>query len=102
MGPCIVVGGVAIDDVQIETFVNGERRQNFNTRDMVFSFAECVEFLSRDLTLEPGDVISGGTGAGTCGDSSPERFLQVGDVVEIRSPQIGVLRNRIVAKESVS
>jgi acylpyruvate hydrolase len=99
IGPCVVAGGVDIDDVPIETYVNGERRQSFNTRDMVFSFAECVEFLSRDFTLEPGDVISGGTGAGTCGDSTPERFLAPGDVVEIRSPEIGVLRNRIVAAE---
>jgi acylpyruvate hydrolase len=105
IGPCIIVNDseagddVRIDDVDVETYVNGERRQNFNTRDMVFSFAECVEFLSRDLTLEPGDVISGGTGAGTCGDSSPDRFLQAGDVVEIRSPQIGTLRNQLIAPE---
>ena len=72
---------------------------------MVFSFGECLAFLSRDLTLYPGDIISGGTGAGTAQDSSkqigdgvlsPERFLKVGDVVEVASPQIGVLRNKVV------
>ena len=73
---------------------------------MVFTYAESLEFLTRDFTLYPGDVISGGTGAGTCGESavmledggfSPEGFLKPGDVVEIRSPAVGVLRNRIVA-----
>lgn len=105
LGPCIVVGAdpTAID---VTTTVRGERRQSFNTRSMVYSFAECMEFLSRDLTLYPGDIISGGTGAGTAQDSSaivgdgklsPEKFLRIGDVVEVASPQIGVLRNTIVA-----
>ena len=94
---------------QIETYVNGERRQNFNTRDMVFSFGEYLEFLSRDLTFYPGDIISGGTAAGTAADSSPlladgtpspERFLKPGDVVEVRSPAIGTLRTRVIAKKN--
>jgi 2-keto-4-pentenoate hydratase/2-oxohepta-3-ene-1,7-dioic acid hydratase in catechol pathway len=107
MGPCIVVGeGIDPGNVQIETWVNGERRQNYNTRDMVVSFGEYLAYLSRDLTFYPGDVISGGTAAGTAADSSasskdgvyaPERFLKPGDVVEIRSPAIGVLGSRIVA-----
>jgi 2-keto-4-pentenoate hydratase/2-oxohepta-3-ene-1,7-dioic acid hydratase in catechol pathway len=72
---------------------------------MVFSFGECLAFLSRDLTLYPGDIISGGTAAGTAQDSSPligdgvlsqERFLKPGDVVEVASPRIGVLRSRVV------
>ena len=94
-------------DIDVETWVNGERRQQFNTRDMVFSFWEYIEYLSRDLTLYPGDIISGGTAAGTAADSSPrmadgqfapERFLKAGDVVEIRAPAIGTLRARIVMK----
>ena len=79
----------------------------FNTRDMVFSFWEYIEYLSRDLTLYPGDILSGGTAAGTAANSSPrlpdgqfapERFLKPGDVVEIGSPHIGTLRARIVPK----
>jgi acylpyruvate hydrolase len=89
------------------TLVNGEQRQRFNTRDMVFSFWEYIEYLSRDLTLYPGDIISGGTAAGTAADSSPrladgqlapERFLKPGDVVEIDSPAIGTLRAHIAPK----
>lgn len=104
LGPCILVGADAAN-IDVTTTVSGQRRQSFNTRDMVFSFGECLAFLSRDLTLYPGDIVSGGTGAGTAQDSSaqiadgmlsPERFLKIGDVVEVASPQIGVLRNKVV------
>jgi 2-keto-4-pentenoate hydratase/2-oxohepta-3-ene-1,7-dioic acid hydratase in catechol pathway len=107
MGPCIAVGEVDPTNFDMETLVNGESRQRFNTRDMVFTFGEYLEYLSRDFTLYPGDIISGGTAAGTAADSSellpdkssaPERFLKPGDVVEMRSPPIGSLRTRVVAK----
>jgi acylpyruvate hydrolase len=107
LGPCIAVGEADAFATDVETLVNGERRQQFNTRDMVFSFGEYLEYLSRDLTLYPGDIISGGTAAGTAADSSPlladgtsapERFLKPGDTVEIRSPAIGSLRASIVSK----
>ena len=108
MGPCIVVGETDPTNTDLETIVNGERRQHFNTRDMVFTFGEYLEYLSRDFTLYPGDIISGGTAAGTAADSSallpdkssaPERFLKPGDVVEMKSPTIGSLRTRVVAKK---
>lgn len=108
LGPCILVGADAAN-IDVTTEVSGQRRQTFNTRDMVFSFGECLAFLSRDFTLYPGDIFSGGTGAGTAQDSSeqigdgvlsPERFLKVGDVVEVASPQIGVLRNTVVRSVS--
>jgi 2-keto-4-pentenoate hydratase/2-oxohepta-3-ene-1,7-dioic acid hydratase in catechol pathway len=108
MGPCIAVGEIDPTNVDMETLVNGECRQRFNTRDMVFTFGEYLEYLSRDFTLYPGDIISGGTAAGTAADSSdllpdktsaPERFLKPGDIVEMRSPSIGSLRTRVVAKK---
>jgi 2-keto-4-pentenoate hydratase/2-oxohepta-3-ene-1,7-dioic acid hydratase in catechol pathway len=107
MGPCIAVGECDPTNIEMETLVNGERRQQFNTRDMVFTFDEYLEHLSRDFTLYPGDIISGGTAAGTAADSSevlpdktsaPERFLKPGDSVEMNSPAIGSLRTRVVAK----
>ncbi len=107
MGPCIAVGELDPEKVDVQTVINGEVRQQYNTRTMVYSFWEFMEYISRDLTLYPGDVISGGTAAGTAMDSSkrnpdgtipPDRFLKVGDVVEVSSPQIGLLRSRIVAK----
>ncbi len=104
LGPCILAGEVDCNNVDLETRVNGELRQRFNTRDMVFSFGEVLEYLSRDLSFFPGDIISGGTAAGTAADTTKpnpdgtrptERFLKVGDVVEISSPGIGVIRNRV-------
>src|SRR5260370_19449788 len=71
LGPCIAVGEADAFATDIETLVNGEVRQAYNTRDMVFSFGEYLEYLSRDLTLYPGDIISGGTAPRTAADSPP-------------------------------
>jgi acylpyruvate hydrolase len=108
LGPCIAVDEAEATNVDVETWVNGDRRQKFNTKDMVFSFAEFLAYLSRDFTMYPGDIISGGTAAGTAADSSdikdgvfaPERFLKAGDTVEIKSPQVGSLKSKIVAKKN--
>lgn len=106
LGPCINVSGLDTQNIDISLEVNGEQRQNYSTRSMIFSVAETLSYLSRDFTLLPGDVLICGTGPGTAVDSSkrdaagklpPERFLKLGDVVEVKSPQIGCLRNRIVA-----
>jgi 2-keto-4-pentenoate hydratase/2-oxohepta-3-ene-1,7-dioic acid hydratase in catechol pathway len=108
IGPCIVVGEVSIMEVDLETKVNDDVRQKFRSGDMAFSYGEYLEYLSRDFTLYPGDMISGGTGAGTAADSSqtgddgkplPDRFLKIGDVVDIVSPQIGTLRTNVTATE---
>jgi len=108
IGPCILVGDdVDPFDGEVETLVNGERRQHYSTKDMVFTFGEYIEHLSRDFTFYPGDMISGGTAAGTAGDScevmddgmpAPDLFLKPGDVCEIKNPFIGTLRATIVAK----
>ncbi len=117
-GPCIVVDEFSDPhNVTWETRVNGEVRQSGNTKDMTFNFFEYIEYMSADMTLMPGDIISAGTTAGTAQDSSPimagtggegapavrdpARFLKPGDVVEISNPAIGVLRNRVVAKPVV-
>ena len=106
LGPCIVVGEkVDPENLDLETRLNGEVRQHYNTQEMIYSFPEIVEHLSRDFTFLPGDVVSGGTGAGTALDSSPkgadgkwapDRFVKPGDVLEVSSPPIGMLRNRVV------
>jgi acylpyruvate hydrolase len=111
-GPYVVVGEFPDpQNIDFETRVNGDLRQQGNTKDMTFSFAEYVEYMSQDMTLLPGDVISAGTTAGTAMDSSelidgpdgtkiraPDRFLKPGDVVEVSNPLMGTLRNRVVAK----
>jgi len=106
MGPCIVVGELDHRNINVETRINGEVRQSYNTRDMIWPFGEVLEYLSQDFTFVPGDVIAGGTSAGTAADmsrrqtevaKSPNLFLKISDVVELSSPQIGRLANRIVA-----
>jgi 2-keto-4-pentenoate hydratase/2-oxohepta-3-ene-1,7-dioic acid hydratase in catechol pathway len=109
IGPCIVVGELDALKVDLETLVNGEVRQKFCSGDMAFEYGEYLEHLSQDFTFYPGDMISGGTGAGTAADSSqtgddgkplPDRFLKPGDVVDIVSPQIGTLRTHIGPSDS--
>jgi 2-keto-4-pentenoate hydratase/2-oxohepta-3-ene-1,7-dioic acid hydratase in catechol pathway len=111
-GPYVVVGEFPdAQNIDFETRVNGHVRQQGNTKDMTFSFAEYVEYMSQDMTLLPGDVISAGTTAGTAQDSSelipgpngttiraPDLFLKPGDIVEVSNPQMGTLRNRVIAK----
>ncbi len=105
VGPCIVVDEVDCQNVDVETRVNGEVRQRFNSKDMIFNFGEVLEYLSCDFTFVPGDMIGGGTAAGTAADKtkrladgsrSRELFLKSGDVVEVSSPQVGSIRNKII------
>jgi 2-keto-4-pentenoate hydratase/2-oxohepta-3-ene-1,7-dioic acid hydratase in catechol pathway len=107
VGPCVVVDELDPQDVAVEVRVDGELRQSYRSRDMIFSFAKYLEFLSRDFTFLPGDVLAGGTGAGTAMDATRPRpdgsvptdlFLKPGQRVEVSSPSIGVLANRVVAK----
>jgi 2-keto-4-pentenoate hydratase/2-oxohepta-3-ene-1,7-dioic acid hydratase in catechol pathway len=108
LGPCILVDGSDPQNVNVTVEVNGQQRQDYNSDQMIYSFAEYISYLSKDLTLVPGDIILGGTGAGTAADQSKrhpdgtpvslELFLKVGDTVEVKSPAIGSLRNHIVAK----
>jgi 2-keto-4-pentenoate hydratase/2-oxohepta-3-ene-1,7-dioic acid hydratase in catechol pathway len=108
MGPCIVVAELDHQDIDAETRVNGVIRQSYNTKEMIWNFGELLEYLSRDFTFVPGDVIAGGTSAGTAADKSRrgpdgkrplDLFLKVGDTVEVSSPKIGELSNKIVASE---
>jgi acylpyruvate hydrolase len=108
MGPCIVVGETDPQDVDAETRVNGVVRQSYSTKEMIWNFAEVLEYLSQDFTFVPGDVIAGGTSAGTAADKSRrgpdgkrplDLFLKIGDVVEVSSSKIGALSNKIVASE---
>jgi 2-keto-4-pentenoate hydratase/2-oxohepta-3-ene-1,7-dioic acid hydratase in catechol pathway len=74
--------------LNIETFVNGVRVQAGAGKDMKFSVAEVVSFVSRAITLEPGDLIS-------LGSPQPKPKLSPGDIVEVRVDGLRCLRNRI-------
>ncbi len=100
MGPWIVTTDEIGDpqDLQISTYVNGDRKQHNSTSQMLIPVAELVEYISAIVTLEPGDVISTGTISGV-GNVSGE-FLKPGDQVEIKISKIGVLGNPVAASSS--
>ena len=98
MGPIVVTadefGDPQKKDVALS--VNGVGKQTGNTKDMIFTVDVIIEWLSKGLTLEAGDVIATGTPEGVGMGRTPQEFLQNGDIVETEVEGIGVLRNRIV------
>ena len=76
--------------------VNGEKRQGSNTDQMVFDVPTLVSYLSRFMTLLPGDVISTGTPPGVGLGFNPPLFLKAGDVVELGIDGLGTQRQRVV------
>ncbi len=94
IGP-VIVSPEAIGDVQnleIQTRLNGRVVQQSNTRHMIFTVPRLVAFISKNFTLEAGDIISTGTPSGV----GP---LQDGDVVEVEIEGVGILRNPVRAEE---
>jgi 2-keto-4-pentenoate hydratase/2-oxohepta-3-ene-1,7-dioic acid hydratase in catechol pathway len=97
LGP-VVVTADEIGDPQalgIRTRVNGHTVQDSTTAEMIFSVAELIAYLSRFMTLEPGDVIATGTPAGVGMARTPPLYLGDGDVVEAEIDRLGVLRNPV-------
>jgi 2-keto-4-pentenoate hydratase/2-oxohepta-3-ene-1,7-dioic acid hydratase in catechol pathway len=84
--------------LSIRTWVNGELRQDSNTRDMIFSVAELVSFVSNYMTLEPGDLIITGTPEGVVlGMPDPKPWLKPGDEVTVEIERLGSVTTRFVA-----
>lgn len=77
--------------------VNGHRYQNGNTRTMVFGVAHLVSYISRYMTLMPGDVISTGTPAGVGLGLHPPTYLKPGDVIELGIEGLGQQRQDVLA-----
>jgi 2-keto-4-pentenoate hydratase/2-oxohepta-3-ene-1,7-dioic acid hydratase in catechol pathway len=77
--------------------VNGESRQKSSTHQMIFDVPTLVSYLSRFMTLLPGDVISTGTPSGVGLGMNPPTFLKAGDVVELGIDGLGTQRQRILA-----
>ena len=96
LGPCIAsADGVDLADIDLRTTVSGEVMQDANTRDLIFSVVELIEYISAGVTLEPGDVIATGTPSGVGDSRSPKRYLREGDTVEIYVEGVGTLSNRV-------
>jgi 2-keto-4-pentenoate hydratase/2-oxohepta-3-ene-1,7-dioic acid hydratase in catechol pathway len=96
-GPALVTADEAgpHDGITFSLDLNGERMQDGETSDLIFSMPELVSHLSRWMTLEPGDIVATGTPSGVGSVRDPRVWLQAGDEIEISSPQLGVLRTRI-------
>ncbi len=77
---------------------NGEVTQDDTTANMIFSFADLIAYITTFMTLKPGDVISTGTPVKIGAKADPPVWLKPGDVIEIECPEIGVLRNSVVAE----
>jgi 2-keto-4-pentenoate hydratase/2-oxohepta-3-ene-1,7-dioic acid hydratase in catechol pathway len=99
-GPWIVTRD-EIDDPQslrLMLRVNGETKQDSNTRDMIYPVDAILEWVSRGMTLLGGTIIATGTPDGVGFARTPPEFLRSGDVMETEVEQIGVLRNRVVIR----
>ena len=96
-GPCIVTSKELPDpeNLAVRTWVNGELRQDGNTREMIFTVAQTIYHLSRVMTLEPCDIIATGTPSGVAMAMKPPKWLRHGDVVRIEIEGIGVLENQV-------
>ncbi len=98
MGPCIVTADSIPypPELTISSLVNGELRQNSNTKHLIFSISHVIHELSQGMTLKAGTIISMGTPSGVGMGFDPPRFLVPGDCVECRIEGIGRLMNPVV------
>ncbi len=98
-GPCLVTTDEIPDpdNLRIALRVNGASKQDSTTAAMIFTCAELIEWVSRNVTLEPGDIISTGTPSGV-GKARGEH-LNPGDTVEVEIEGIGVLSNPVTSEE---
>jgi 2,4-diketo-3-deoxy-L-fuconate hydrolase len=97
LGPCVVTTDELTDPgrIRLRTYLNGELMQDGSTADWIFNLPKLLSFLSRVMTLEPGDVVSTGTPAGVGLFRHPPRFLQPGDRVRLEADGIGILENPV-------
>jgi 2-keto-4-pentenoate hydratase/2-oxohepta-3-ene-1,7-dioic acid hydratase in catechol pathway len=98
IGPWIVTADEIAEplNLALRCFVNGEKRQENNTGEMIYNIWEQIAYLSTAFTLEPGDLIATGTPEGVGAGMEPQSFLKPGDVVRCEIEQIGAIENRVV------
>lgn len=98
LGPVLVTPDEAgpVSDLRLSTKLNGETMQDGTGTDFIFSVQEIISFISKTITLVPGDVILSGSPAGVGIFRNPPRFLRSGDVVECSVSGIGSIENTIV------
>jgi 2-keto-4-pentenoate hydratase/2-oxohepta-3-ene-1,7-dioic acid hydratase in catechol pathway len=99
MGPVLVTPDEIGDpyNLAMTARVNGEEWSRGNTSSIHWKFEQMIEFLSRDQTIYPGDVLGSGTVGTGCG-LELDRWVKPGDVLELEIEKIGILRNRVIRK----
>jgi 2-keto-4-pentenoate hydratase/2-oxohepta-3-ene-1,7-dioic acid hydratase in catechol pathway len=99
VGPTLVPRDEVTDPqaLAIRAILNGEAVQDSNTANMVFGVAEVIAYVTRTVTLEPGDLIATGTPAGVGAFRKPPLFMQPGDEITIEIEGLGSLTNPVVA-----
>jgi len=102
IGPWIVTPDEVGDPhaLGLKTWVNGELRQDSNTKLLVHDCFEIVEILSTVFTLEPGDIVATGTPSGVGMGFKPPKYLKAGDVVRIEIDGIGAIKNPVIDEPS--
>lgn len=99
MGPWLVTGDEIADpqNLSVRTLVNGKVRQDGTTRDMVFGVVHLVSYISRFMTLMPGDVIATGTPPGVALGMKPPKYLKAGDAMRLSITGLGEQTQKVVA-----
>ena len=97
-GPAIVTPDELGDphDLNIRTLVNGEVRQDSNTKHLIFNCYAIIEYISTAMTLEPGDIIATGTPAGVAAGMPQPQWLKPGDAVRVEITNIGAIENHCI------
>ncbi len=98
MGPWIVTSdSYDPGDVRLWCTVDGEKRQDSRTSDLIFSISHCIWYITQFMELKAGDVINTGTPQGVGMGFKPERYLRAGQVVETGIEGIGTIRSKVIA-----
>jgi len=97
MGPVVVHRSAmpALTDIRVQSYVNGELRQNATFDQLIFDVPAILSVLSSGMTLLPGDIIATGTPAGVGMGFSPPKYLHPGDEVVVEVTGVGALRNPV-------
>jgi 2,4-diketo-3-deoxy-L-fuconate hydrolase len=100
LGPYLVTADEVSNPHALELVckVDGETRQKGTTADFIFDIPTLIEFISRNITLEPGDVITTGTPAGVGHGMKPPTYLRAGQVMELEVTGLGRQRSRLMAE----
>jgi acylpyruvate hydrolase len=96
-GPWVTTADEVPDpgDLHLQTWVNGELRQDSRTSDLIFGCQELVDFIAQTCTLMPGDLILTGTPNGVGMALDPPQFLKSGDVVRIEIERLGAIEHSV-------